>query len=273
MNDERGGVAMSSRDATAPEAPPAGPLFYRRPVPLSAQAHGQWRLKEGDLAFAVGTHAVPLMIGEFAMASRSYPIVFAAEDAAPLALLGLERDNLFVADSRWSEGHYVPAYVRRYPFVFIRTENPQGFALAIDADSDKVEREGEEGVALFHDNEATALTRQALEFCRLFTAEHQATQAFATALRSQGLLTARNADATLPGGRTLSITGFEVVDAEKFAALDEEIVVDWHRKGWLGWVNLHLASLGRFSELLSRQSEREIVRSSSRDESHAHRSP
>lgn len=230
----------TSRDAVAPEAQQAGPLFYRRPVPLSAQAHAQWRLKDGNLAFAVGTNSVPLVTGEFALASRSYPIVFAAEDAAPLALLGLERGNLFVADSQWSEGHYVPAYVRRYPFVFIRTEHPQGFALAIDADSDRVVRDGEEGVALFQDDEPTALTRQALEFCSLFTGEHQATQAFAAALRSQGLLAARNADAILPGGRKLSMTGFEVVDAQKFAALPEEIVVDWHRKGWLGLVNSHL---------------------------------
>lgn len=239
----------------------AEPLFYRRPAPLSAQAHAQWRLKDGDLAFAAGTNAVPLVIGEFAPASRSYPIVFAAEDAAPLALLGLERDNLFVADGQWSESHYVPAYVRRYPFVFIRTGNPQGFALAIDEDSDRIVREGEEGVGLFHDDAATALTRQALEFCSLFTGEHQATQAFAAALRSQGLLTARNADATLPGGRKLALTGFQVVDAQMFAALPEQIVVDWHRKGWLWLVNLHLASLDRFADLFSRQGRVETSRS------------
>lgn len=250
------GVA-TPRDAVVPETPPAAPLFYRRPVPLSMQAHARWRLKDGDLAFAVGTNAVPLVTGEFALASRSYPIVFAAADAAPLALLGLERGNLFVAEGQWSEGHYVPAYVRRYPFVFIRTGDPEGFALAIDADSDRVVREGEEGVALFQDNAATALTRQALEFCRLFTGEHRTTQAFAAALRSQGLLTSRNADATLPGGRKLALTGFQVVDAQMFAALPEQIVVDWHRKGWLRLVNLHLASLDRFSDLLSRQGQME----------------
>lgn len=260
MKKEKGaaqsGVA-ASRDAVAPEAPPVVPLFYRRPVPLSGQAHARWRLKDGDLAFAAGTNAVPLVIGEFALASRSYPIVFAAEDAAPLALLGLGRDNLFVADGRWSEGHYVPAYVRRYPFVFIQTENPQGFALAIDEDSDRIVREGEEGVALFHGDAATALTRQALEFCSLFTGEHRATQAFAAALRSQGLLTARNADATLPDGRKLALTGFQVMDAQMFAAMPEQVVVDWHRKGWLGLVNSHLASLERFADLLSRQGQME----------------
>ena len=247
--------ALPSQGAAAPAPSPPGPLFYRRPVPLSLQLHAQWRLKEGDLAFAAQANVVPLVIGEFAMASRSYPIVFAADDAAPLVLLGLEHDNLFLADGRWSEGHYIPAYVRRYPFVFIRTLNPEGFALAIDAQSDRIVQEGEAGVALFQDNAASAATTQALEFCRLFTGEHKATEGFAAALRSHALLTARNADATLPGGRKLSLTGFEVVDAEKFAALPEEIVVDWHRKGWLALVNFHLASLGRFADLLSRQIE------------------
>lgn len=244
----------------------AGPLFYRKPVLLSSQLHGEWRLRSGDFSFAAQANGVPLMISEFVMASRSYPIVFAAGDATPVALLGLERNNLFLSDGEWSEGHYIPAYVRRYPFVFIRIENPEGFALAIDADSDRVLQEGEEGVLLFQGEAPSATTEQALEFCHLFADEHRATQAFGAALRSHGLLTARDADVTLLGGRKLALTGFEVVDADKFVALPEEVVVDWHRRGWLALVSFHLSSLRGFADLLSRQGLMEASRPAAKRE-------
>jgi hypothetical protein len=53
------------------------------------------------------------------------------------------------------------------------------------------------------------------------------------------------------------LQGFRTVDAPKVAQLDEAVVVDWHRKGWLGWIYLHLASLQRFIGLLARQARRE----------------
>lgn len=233
------------------------PMFYRRPVPLSSQTHAAWRLKGGDAAFAGETNAVPLMVGEFASAARSYPIVFGANDTAPVALLGLQRSNLFVSNGKWSEGHYIPAYVRRYPFVFVQMSSPEGFALAIDADSERVVSEGTEGVALFENGAPADVTKQALEFCRSFTGEHRATRAFVEGLRASGLMTARHADVTLPAGRKLSLSGFEIVDEKKFAALTDNVVVEWHRKGWLGLVTLHLASLARFTDLLSLQSARE----------------
>jgi hypothetical protein len=229
------------------------PLFYRRPVPLSTHRHAEWRLKPGNLDFAAQCTALPVVTDEFAPASRSYPLLFSAQDAMPLVLLGLERRNLFVEDGEWAQDHYVPAYVRRYPFVFVRTPDPEGYALAIDADSGRVVEAGDEGVALFDGDQPSTLTRQALEFCSRFTGEHLATQAFSQALKSNGLLASRDASVTMPGGRRLNVTGFDVVDAEKFSALPEEVVVEWHRKGWLALVHFHMASLSRFGELLSRQ--------------------
>lgn len=242
---------MSSE--TPSERPPALPLFYRSPEPLSSAVHGAWRLKDGGAAFAAETPFVPIVVGELAAAARLYPVVFAGGDAQPLAILGLEQRNLFVENGRWVEDAYVPAYVRRYPFGFIATVNPDGFALAIDAGSDRVAASGEEGVPLFEDGRPSEVTRQALAFCDAFQAEAAATRAFAEALTAQGLLIERRADATLPDGRKLGLNGFQVVDADRFAALPDDVVLDWQRKGWLALVHFHLASLERFSVLLSRQ--------------------
>lgn len=42
---------------------------------------------------------------------------------------------------------------------------------------------------------------------------------------------------------------------EKFAALPDATVVQWHRSGWLALVHQHLMSLGRLNDLTRRQAE------------------
>src|SRR3546814_327520 len=101
---------MSSQ-AQAPNAPETTsrlPLFYREPVLLNSTVHTGWRLKDGDASFAAQAPYVPIVVGELAAASRCYPIVFAAGDAQPIAVLGLERANLFVREGEWARDAYVP---------------------------------------------------------------------------------------------------------------------------------------------------------------------
>jgi hypothetical protein len=243
---------MTDSDQTS--RPPM-PLFYSDPQPLSSVAHADWRLKAGGFEFARDAHVVPLVVAEFIKASRWYPILFAAEGAAPVALVGLERRNLFVADGAWTTGAYVPAYVRRYPFGFMNAGRPDHFALAIDVGSDRVAQGGEEGEPLFVDGKPGPLTQQALEFCDAFQDEAAATTAFCQAVVEKDLLVDRRADVTTPDGRRFAIEGFRLIDPAKFAALDAETVVDWHTRGWLGLAQFHLASLDRFAELMVLQNQ------------------
>src|SRR3546814_15975283 len=111
--------------AAAPETMQRLPLFYREPQPLALSVHGAWRLKGGDASFAAETPFVPLVVGELAAAARCYPIVFAAGDA-PIALLGLERINLFVDGGRWAADSYVQASVRPSPFGLIEIGRASG---------------------------------------------------------------------------------------------------------------------------------------------------
>lgn len=242
---------------TMSEARPqtALPPFYRDPRPLSSEAHAGWRLLEGDASFAADAPYVPIVASEFVRAAQSYPLVFAMPGAVPVALLGLERRNLFVRDGQWAPESYVPAYVRRYPFGFVATDDPDRFVLAIDAGSDRVAEAGEEGIALFEAGAPAMHTRQALAFCDAYHAESEATRAFSAALAEKDLLIERRADATLPDGRKFGLQGFQIVDAGRFDLLDDATVLDWHKRGWLALVHFHLASLERFQLLLARQGE------------------
>ncbi|MFZ0267963.1 SapC family protein [Caulobacter sp.] len=229
------------------------PLFYSDPQALSSVTHADWKLKDGGFEFARDAHVVPLVVAEFSKASRSYPILFAAESASPVALVGVERRNLFVADGAWTPSAYVPAYIRRYPFGFMSAGQPDRFALAIDAASPRVVQGGKEGEPLFVDGQPGPLTRQALEFCDVFQGEAAATTAFCKAVIDKDLLVERRADLTTPDGRRFAIEGFRLIDPLKLAALDAETVFQWHGQGWLGLAHFHLASLDRFADLLELQ--------------------
>jgi hypothetical protein len=89
-----------------------------------------------------------------------------------------------------------------------------------------------------------------LQFCDAFTRESAATQAFVGALEQNGLLLERTASIASPQGGRTTLTGFSVVSAEAFEKLPEQVVVEWHRKGWLALVNAHLLSLAGFADLL-----------------------
>lgn len=242
---------------TAPAAPPAQitmPLFYSRPELLTPGTHGETSLaRKPDYAFARRVNAVPINSVELALVQRHYPIVFSNEPAPyPLALFGLRNDeNLFVgASGEWAPDTYIPAYVRRYPFIFVQTPGEAKFALGIDAAAPQISSGAEN--PLFKDGVPTELTNNALKFCHAFQLEHEQTKPFAAAVKEQGLFVSRNADFQLPGGRKLSFGPMHVIDEDKFAELPAPVLQDWQRRGWLGFVYAHLFSFANWSSLLAR---------------------
>jgi hypothetical protein len=243
----------SERTPMSNPANSALPIFYRQPEPLSSQVHAGWRITEGDLSFAAATPSLPVLISEFALASRDYPVLFAETTAAPIALVGLQQENLFVRDGIWADDAYVPAYVRRYPFTTLRS-GPDGFILVIDSASERIVHDEQAGsVALFDGDQPSDYTKRVLGFCEHFHADALATEAFARALLEHDLLVERRADITLPNGEKLGVNGFRIVDPERFAALPDDVALAWHRNGWLALVHFHLASLNRFPALLARR--------------------
>lgn len=232
-------------------------MFYKDPVPLNPDTHGSWRLLPERMNFVADTNALPIVAGEFVSIAQFYPIVFTVNDGAPLAAVGLRQHNLFVNDGKWDAGAYVPAYVRRYPFVFMQVPQEDNFLLAIDAASDQINRGGSaDGVALFEDGKPTDLVNNALRFCGEYTQEFERTQQFCKALREQDLLVDRRVDATTPDGRAMAAQGFQAVDVEKFSKLPDDIVIAWHRNGYLALIHHHLSSLARFGALVEREGAR-----------------
>ncbi|PTT76819.1 peptidase, partial [Pseudomonas sp. HMWF010] len=165
-------------------------LFYVSPEPLNREQHAKLALVHNDkpYGFAATGSAVPLTVTEFAPAALSFPVIFAGEDRVPLAVMGLNNgENLFVnADGSIDPGVYIPAYIRRYPFVLANDETQDRLIVCIDRGSTLLSESGQ--TALFDEKgEPTEYTQNCIKFCDDFEAERRRTDSFVQLLKELDL--------------------------------------------------------------------------------------
>ncbi|HEX3500270.1 MAG TPA: SapC family protein [Stellaceae bacterium] len=243
---------------TTAQGSTALPIFYRRPRPLNSEVdRGKSLLLAPDHGFARGTNSLVLHGGEFRQAMRFYPIVFSvAEPVSAFAVVGLvDNENLFVGtDGRWASDAYIPAYVRRYPFILMEQPGSAELIVCFDEESSLVVESAER--PLFEAGQPTRLLQDAIGFCREFHAQHAATTAFVRALAAEGLLVRNEARIVLSSSRQMTLRGFDVVDEAKFDALPDEIFLDWRRRGWIHLVYCHLMSMGNFARMVDLAAKR-----------------
>lgn len=232
-------------------------LFYDKIVPLNRDRHRTLRIRtaDGRARFASATHYVPLAGTEFLQAARDYPVMFAGgeQESGPIALLGLrERKNLFVDDEgAWSTGAYVPAFVRRYPFILAQVDDGKDYTVCFDESYDGFAEA--DGTALFDgDGKDSEYLTRTVDFLNRFLAEMARTQQFVDRLKELDLLVQRDLRVSDRGDRNFILRDFRVVDEEKLATLDGPAIVELHRSGFLAWIHAHLISLGNVTRLPAR---------------------
>ena len=235
------------------------PIFYSRPRPLDATGDRGLSLQPVmDYGFARATNSVLLGAAEYPRAMRNYPIVFTSrEPRVAVAVLGLEgNENLFVGeDGKWREGNYTPAYVRRYPFIFLEQPGKAELTLCIDEASGLLTQSDDH--LLFESGEPTQLVRNALNFCREFHEQTSASAAFVAGLAEQALLVPNEARIRLNSGKELTLRDFQIVDEAKFNTLPDNVFLHWWRRGWLPLVYAHLMSMASWTSLVELEAKKQ----------------
>ncbi len=235
-------------------------LFYEEAVAVTPQRHGGWSVDMGaGYAFSRSVNSVPVATAEFQRASRELPIVFAGEggDVFPQAILGLkDRENLFIDDTGDWQGRYIPAFVRRYPFIFAVDEENQAYTLCIDERFSGCNQEGR-GQALFEGAEkpSTYLDKM-LSFLKAYQVEHERTRRFCQRLVALDLLEPSRASVSLQSGEKLALTGLKVVSRERLKGLGDAELLELARAGHLEHVYAHLASMESFSTMIDKLASR-----------------
>jgi hypothetical protein len=229
------------------------PQFYKKVVPISEKAHRDWRVRaDHGYSFAATTNAVMLATIEFPPACREYPIVFVAHDGSvrPVAVLGMKRNqNLFLKmDGSW-DARYLPAYVRRYPFILAADpKRPEQFTICIDESFSGFNREQGESLFTAWGQQSDYLKR-ATGFLRDFQVQGRRTEEFCQRLTALEVLAPMQANISASSGEKFSVAGFQVVSREKLAALKPAKLAELIKSGDLELIYQHLTSLTNFQRV------------------------
>jgi hypothetical protein len=231
-------------------------LIYQQIAPISKQNHVDLSVKLGnDYSFAKSINSAPLMAIEFPNAAADYAIVFAGADGEviPVIVLGIEDNNLYVTeDGGWTD-RYIPAFIRRYPFVFSSPSAEGKSTLCIDEEFSGCNREGI-GERLFDSQgEQTQYLQNMLGFLQQYQAHFQRTQIFCKRLKEYNLLEPALARLTLPSGEQRSIGGFSRINRDRLKSLTDEQLLILAKTEELELIHLHLYSLRNFSTIAKRE--------------------
>jgi len=230
-------------------------MIYENAVPLTRTRHGDWSVEMGtDYAFCRNVNSVPLMAAEFASAASEYVIVFGGTGDAvlPGAVLGLRPDqNLYLAGETW-QAKYIPAFVRRYPFVFAGRGNGGTLTLCIDEAFQGFNQNGR-GQRLFgEDGKPTSYLANVLNFLQQYESEFLRTKALCTKLKELNLLEPMQAQINLGSVGRIALGGFSVVSRARLKTLSTETLAQLVRSDELELIYTHLVSLLNFAKVRER---------------------
>jgi len=235
-------------------------LFYQQPEPLSSEAHGNLGVTkiEQPFAFLREAHAIPLTVTEFGLCAGSYPIIFVGEERTPIAVMGVRQgQNLYVdANGQPDQDYYVPAFARRYPFVFAADPNSDQLLLCVDRKAPMVSDQPE--VPFFENGEASKFTNDAIEFCKEFERQRRATTEFTEMMKKHDLFEQKSVsfqprDAQgNEAGPQQKIADYFAIDENKLNALPDAAMLELKNAGALGATYAHMVSLLNWQRIISR---------------------
>ncbi len=239
------------------------PLFYKNVVPLSRERHQSWYV---DMAQGYGftreTNSIYVAGTEFPMAAREYPIVFAKdalENLVPVAMLGVRpNENLMVnADGSWA-GTYVPAYIRRYPFI-LANANTEGttFAVCIDESYSGFNTVGEGERLITDSGEHGEILQNSVKFLEEFHKHSEITVAFCKAVAAADLVEPVQANFELTSGGKFSLAGLYCVPRNRIKALSPTDLKMFVDRDYMDLLYLHIYSLSNMDKLMERYDELE----------------
>ncbi len=246
MNAETVTKTDTSNDA-------ALPLFYKSILPLFDKQHRDIVIDtSADYSFAAAGGAIPLLADEVAIAQAHYPIVFSpGADPVPLAVIGLpQQQNRYVDDTgAWKADTYVPAYVRRYPFILAKLDpNRDALTLCVDAASSRIDREAGKG-NIFTTDGPTELAKGILNFCEQFEGGARRTKELMAELVRLDLLIDGQAEVRPAQGLPSVFKGFQIVSETKLGELSDAAIAALARSGAMALILAHFFSLRRILDL------------------------
>lgn len=236
-------------------------MIYDNIQPVTSDKHRNYAVNVQSHDFASELTSVPLLATEIPFASAEYPVIFSAPNEegehTPLAVVGVSQgENLMLNEKNQFDARYIPAFIRRYPFVFAGTKESETLTLCVDEDSKALVPDGSSGNRLFDDNgEQTEFLKEMLKFLQDYQQRAEMTKVFCRKLKELDLLEPMQANIEFRNNAdsNMSIKGFYTVKREKLKALTDEQALDLFKRDGLELIYAHLNSLSNLNELVERK--------------------
>ncbi len=233
-------------------------MFYRQPEPLSIEKHRGLGVKRVDrpFQFLLNAHVVPITVNEFGVAAGSFPVIFAGATKTPLAVMGARSgENVFVSPQGEVDPEvYLPAFARRYPFVFAADTSGERLVLCIDRAAPMIGENPD--VPLFNGNEPSQYTQEAMEFCKEFERHRRTTENFLALVTEMNLFEQKSVSIAnrRPDGTEEQqvVAEYFAIDEEKLTNLPNDQFMRLKDNGALGPMYAHMVSLLQWPKVIQR---------------------
>jgi hypothetical protein len=232
-------------------------MIYDDIQPLS-EKHANWSVSVDDHEFISHLNSVPLLATEISLAAAEFPIIFSPTategEYLPLAVMGLkDGQNLLLNEKNVLTARYVPAFIRRYPFVLGGSQDSEMMALCIDEASKCLVQDGSKGARLFkEDGSHSEFLTDVVEFLKDYQFRAEMTRSFTKKLHELDLLEPMSANISFKSKEdiNLNLGGFFVVKREKLKTLSDADALDLFKKDGLELIYAHIQSLSNFNRLI-----------------------
>lgn len=231
---------------------------------LNQEKHRQLRIRTGYGA-ALGDAVMYVMTYpmEFRDIQSCYPILFTKDTTTggffAAAVLGFEADqNLFLQGNGW-DASYIPALVRRQPFLIATGGESDNDTPVVSLDLDHPRVSRDEGETLFEsDGEPTVFLRQKIALLDSLHRGLQHGRGFIDTLLEHELLERITLDIAFDDGSKQSLQGFYSIAEERLYQLKGDVLESLNRGGYLQPVFMAVASLSRIRDVIERRNRRRV---------------
>lgn len=227
--------------------------MYKKLEVLNKIQHKNKSVAEvSDFLYSKNLINAPIALSEFFEVCKNYPIFFAKDKDNKwfsTALLGYKEGvNLFVdKKGKWKELHYIPAFVRSYPFILVNQEHKKEMVVAIDAE---YLDEKASSKKLFDENgNNSEFLNSAIGFLNQYYADSLSTNEFIKQLEAWEILEEKVVNIVNSKNEKFTLGGFFIINEEKLKHLSKKKKDDICAKNAYALITAHLISLSNIQKL------------------------
>lgn len=218
--------------------------MYKNVKTLNHSEHSFYRYSVPDnLYFAKNLTLIPITFSEIKLLCCEFPIVVVQNDSGfMLTILTGEKSNQALDENGKWKSKYLPAFLRKYPFILTQSSQKDTLSLGFDMESGCFS--SPEGEALFNgDGTPTSIVTESMSLLENIAKEMNITGGILEKLNEYEVLEASSYTVTKENEEPRQVGGFFIINREKISKLDDEKLLTISKNGWMEMIELQALSL------------------------------